>query len=129
MSSFTTPLLVKVDDSGRIFELLENFSFYRTGKEEETITVPKGFLTDFASIPQFAWSIYPPLGKYGKAAVIHDWLYKQAGLQGHYKRKDCDDIFLDGMTVLGVSFISRHIIYNMVRLFGWKFFGTYDLGK
>jgi hypothetical protein len=38
------------------------------------ITVQKGFVTDFASVPKFAQVIYPPTGYYGHAAVLHDLL-------------------------------------------------------
>ena len=40
-----------------------------------TITVPKGFATDFASIPRVFWSWLPPIGRYGVPAIVHDWHY------------------------------------------------------
>jgi hypothetical protein len=39
------------------------------------IRIPVGFTTDGASIPSFLWSIYPPWGRYSRAAVAHDFLY------------------------------------------------------
>jgi len=41
-------------------------------------SVPAGYRTDFASIPRPIpwplWPLLPPVGRSGKAAVIHDWL-------------------------------------------------------
>lgn len=39
------------------------------------VTVPVGFVTDFASIPRAFWSLLPRDGQYGYAAIIHDYLY------------------------------------------------------
>ena len=51
------------------------------GKTNEKIVVPKGFVTDYASIPP-AIGIIVGLrknGKYDRAAVIHDFLYWSQG--------------------------------------------------
>lgn len=119
MSSFTTPLIVKALENRR-WELVEPFD-YRTELYAKTryINVPKGFVTDFASIPQLFWSILPPWGDYGKAAVVHDWLY----YIGTYTRREADLIFREAMKVLGVNWFVRGIMYNAVRWFGggaWK---------
>ena len=36
------------------------------------VTVPTGFVTDFASIPRIFWSALRPDGEYAYAAVVHD---------------------------------------------------------
>lgn len=47
---------------------------YVIGSTSERIVVPKGFVTDFASIPQPLWSLgLSPHGQYSRAAVIHDY--------------------------------------------------------
>jgi hypothetical protein len=38
-------------------------------------TVPKGFVTDLASIPSVFWSLLRPDGNYAYAAILHDYLY------------------------------------------------------
>lgn len=123
MSSFTTPLILKfIDTSDNTrFELHEAFT-YRVGSEdsERSITVPKGFRTDFASVPRIFWRIVPPVGLYGKAAVLHDWLY----FSEFATREEADDIFLEAMEVLGVPKYRRLTMYYAVRLFGWRFYGT-----
>lgn len=53
---------------------------YVIGNTNDRIAVPKGFVTDFASIPQGLWSLgLSPHGRYGRAAVIHDYLYWSQG--------------------------------------------------
>jgi hypothetical protein len=42
----------------------------------ETMVFKKGFVYDGASIPQFLWSLYPPINsKYFWSSLIHDYLY------------------------------------------------------
>jgi uncharacterized protein DUF1353 len=49
---------------------------YVIGGTSERIVVPKGFVTDFASIPQGLWSLgLSPHGQYSRAALVHDYLY------------------------------------------------------
>jgi hypothetical protein len=44
---------------------------YVIGQSSVSITVPHGFVTDFASIPQPFWSLLSPHGLYSKAAIVH----------------------------------------------------------
>jgi len=115
MSSFTTPLFVEHLD-GKNWKVIESF-IYHVGEKgsDNIIIIPSGFVTDFASIPRFAWSIIGhPAGKYGKAAVVHDYLYRnKIG-----SRKQADDVFLEAMDVLGVSKVKRYTMYYSVRAFG-----------
>jgi hypothetical protein len=39
------------------------------------VTVPVGFVTDFASIPRIFWSLLRPDGSYTHPAIMHDFLY------------------------------------------------------
>ena len=123
MSQFTTPLIVTPTDDGR-WVLQEAFE-YHVGHEDsdEVITVPAGFVTDFASIPKFLWSIFPPYHPtYGKAAVLHDHTYATQT----YTRKRADQIFLEAMIVLLCRWWRRTIIYQSVRWFAggaWKMHG------
>src|SRR5262245_55189884 len=41
----------------------------------QAVTVPVGFVTDFASIPRIFWSALPPDGRYTYPAIVHDYLY------------------------------------------------------
>lgn len=87
------------------------------------IVAPKGFVTDFASIPQVAQSFISKTGPWDRPAVIHDWLYKQAGfIEGfdfEYTREDADEILREGMKVEKVGWFRRYLIYSRVRRWGW----------
>lgn len=81
------------------------------------IEVPQGFVTDFASIPRWAWGIVggPADGKYRKIAVVHDLLYRTVGLA---TRPQADAVLLEGMKVSGCSWRERTVIYSAVRIGG-----------
>lgn len=79
-----------------------------------TVTVPKGFVTDFASIPQLFWSALRPDGEYAYAAVIHDYLYWYPKTT----RQNADLIFLLAMKEFGVSSWVANPIHQAVRRFG-----------
>lgn len=112
MSQFSDRPIVQFVGDG-IWTLHTELS-YASDLMGQTITVPAGFQTDFASVPRFFWRLFPPTGNYCPAAVIHDWLYRMTDVD----RKLCDDVFLEGMAVLGVNWITRYTIYRAVRIFG-----------
>lgn len=90
-----TPTPVRITDTRRISEswagrelpgdlvdgrqrvkLIEPLEYRVGGAEcEETILVPAGFVTDFASVPMGARNLFPALGLYARPAIIHDLLY------------------------------------------------------
>lgn len=78
------------------------------------IVVPKGFRTDFASVPRCLWSIFPPYGKHTVAAIVHDFLYAT-----HLTtREKADLIFLELMKVYNVNPVKRKLMYLAVKYFG-----------
>ena len=121
MSSFTKPLILKFLDTRKDlfrFELVEPFE-YHVGEigSGDIVSVPQGFRTDFASVPRIFWRIVPPVGLYGKAAVVHDYLYDSR----ERSRADADKIFLEAMIVLGVPKLQRNLMYRAVRIGGTRF--------
>lgn len=81
-------------------------------------------VTDLASIPAaFRWFASPD-GPFVKAAALHDMLYVTRGLDGHYTRRQCDDIFREAMAAIGVPEGTAAAIYEAVRVGGGKAFGT-----
>lgn len=129
MSTFTTPLEVEYEN-GRIWKVTAEFDYAlswldlpnRADPTQPIIRVPAGFTTDFASIPREFWAILPPTGKYGKAAVIHDYLYVMGGDIGRgwakFTKKDADRIFYEAMGVLGVNQFVRWTMWKAVSAFG-----------
>lgn len=66
---------VRADASNKYWTLLEDIE-WSIGKSEVTLTVPAGFVTDYASVPQGLWSIgLSPHDRYSRASIIHDYLY------------------------------------------------------
>lgn len=84
-------------------------------------TVPKGFRTDLSSIPQWARSIIPVVGRQNRGSLGHDWAYK--GLVLRMKRFDADLMFLDVMKLDEVRARKRRTIFAALRVGGganWK---------
>lgn len=84
-----------------------------------TFTVPTGTETDFASIPRFAWAVLPPTGRWGRAAVLHDFLYARKIVS----REGADHLFLEAMRSLGVAWWKRRTMWLAVRAFGGAAYG------
>ena len=116
MSLFTKSLVVTPYSDGKTWRLTEEFG-YAIGSEgsSNTINVPAGFTTDFASVPRLLWFFLPQWGKYGNAAVIHDYLYYIQTTS----RTEADRIFLETMLVLDVPRWKRYCLYTGVRIGGW----------
>lgn len=107
---FTTPLQVE-SLPGRWWRLTAKLVY--VGKKE-SFTVPDGFVTDFASTPQWFEGVVPRDGTYIKAAVLHDWLYETKPVS----RKDADGIFRRVMREEGTGVLTRWTMYISVRIFG-----------
>ena len=93
---------------------MEDFE-YHVGSEDsnEVIKIPKGFITDGASIPRLFWSLIGgPWGKYGYAAIVHDFILREK----LYPLKKADYIFYEAMGVLGVPKWKRWLMYIGVRV-------------
>ena len=81
MESFTAPLDIRYEaQASKIlgpdhWRVITSFRYYLGSKySEQWVTVPVGYLTDGASVPQLLWNLIPPWGSYGQAAVVHDLL-------------------------------------------------------
>lgn len=93
--------------------LVENL-VYSMGQSGISITIPRGFVTDFASIPRPLWSLLSPHGRYSKAAIVHDYLYWVQSCT----RLQADNILLIAMKESGVSTAQQREIYAGVRAGG-----------
>ena len=83
------------------------------------VSVPKGFVTDFASIPPVFFSLLRPDGDYTYPAIIHDYLYwTQTG-----SREEADHIFRWAMQDFGINKAVAWVVYQAVRWgggFAWE---------
>ena len=99
---------------GKDFELKTD---YRYEINEKVIHIPAGFKCDLASVPRLFRNIINTYGSHTKAAVIHDFLYRN-GYKVGISRKEADKIFLAVMKEQGVGFFKRQVMYRAVRGFG-----------
>lgn len=109
-------IAVELCEDGRTGILLRPIIMSHEGR---SVSVPIGFITDFASIPRIFWAILPPWGRYSLAAIVHDYLYARQITT----RRQADDVLLSIMKGSRVSYIARYLIYYAVRIFGsiaWK---------
>ena len=127
MSRFLTNLDAKICkkwEGGtftRTCELMQSLH-YESDTLGHAVVVPRGFVSDGASVPRALWSIYPPFGKYLEAAIVHDW-YCVLGHKGEspIDYKVAADVFKEAMEVCNASWWRRNKMYWAVRLGGPKF--------
>ena len=120
-SGFLTPLRTQKIGEWR-WLLTDDLEFY-SDRYKGVFIAPRGFQTDLASIPRFAWTIFPKVGKHDAGAVIHDAAYGHALVTRHMDRihavKDvADRLFLEGMIAEGVNQVSARTMYRIVSWFG-----------
>lgn len=85
--------------------------------------IPKGFETDYASVPRLFWRTFPPhLWPY--ASCLHDWLYASE----QFERAECDLIFHEALIECGASKTRAWLMYQAVRRFGWITWLRHDKG-
>lgn len=89
--------------------------------ERRSITVPRGTLTDFASVPRPFRIMIGRVGPHLEASIVHDYQYvawQQNGLAPN-ERMRCfaDELMLVAMNAAGMGSKAR-LIYWAVRLFG-----------
>ena len=92
---------------------------YRIDDTDLVITVPRGFVTDFTSVPRVLCAYISPTGRTGRAAIVHDYLYWDQGCS----RKQADYIMLLGMKETGVDRGKQRNVYRALRFGGrgaWK---------
>ena len=88
---------------------------YTVGTTDKVIVVPQGFVTDFASIPQFLWSFgLSPNGQYSRAAIVHDYLYWTQGCT----RDEADRLLFIAMAESNVKPMTRYAVYGGVSIAG-----------
>lgn len=79
------------------------------------VEVPAGFRTDFASVPWLFRRLFPQVGRYSRAALFHDAVYRGQLAS----RTQADALFLAIMRHDNVPAWQRWPLYLAVRFFGW----------
>src|SRR3954469_23377943 len=105
--------VVQPFNNGNDWVVVKPFT-YTIGQTTYRITVPAGFVTDFASIPAAMRGFLSPTGQEGRAAIIHDYLYWNQPCT----REQADWILRLGMIESRVSLVTRQAVYWAVRAMG-----------
>lgn len=101
---------------------------FRSDIARGVIVVEKGYRSDLASIPQFAWSIFmaPDDPRIELGGWVHDWLYEKNGVivvedvgPTKLSRKQADQILAhEAMPELGATPAQCATVYQALRRFG-----------
>ena len=102
---------------GSVFRELTRTLVYELRNRDE-IVVPKGFMTNYASIPKaLRWFIDQDGPAIRDISVVHDYLYSQGNLY-RYTRRQADQILYQGMREQGAGWFKAGAAYLAVRWFG-----------
>lgn len=117
MARFTEEVAVVNRLSGRVHEwtLLQPLSYRLVDTESsEVVNVPTGLVTDFASVPRPFWFWVAPWGRHGRAALVHDHLYRLGSITDPHSaslrrpsKREADRIFRQAIAVLDRTILSR----------------------
>ena len=93
------------------------------GDDLYEVNIPRGYLTDGASVPRILWSICPKWDKSHKAVILHDYLceYRIATINGvptQISREEADKIFLFALKYEGLTKLKYSLMYGAVRTQG-----------
>lgn len=105
--------------------LMSNFRVY-SGVLDAIIDVPAGFECDSESIPLYLHWISPPFGYSKRAAIVHDYLYRNRGyVDANFKlhpvtRKQADAVYHELCSAKGLPVWRSNIRWAVLRLVGWK---------
>lgn len=95
--------------------------FY-SARLDRLIEVPRGFVTDFASVPRFPFIYWFTAGKFQAAAVIHDWFYRTD--TEDITRAAADAVLAEAMEALGYWKVRQWFVWAGVRIGGYWSYDT-----
>lgn len=92
-------------------------------KDQIYLYVPRGFLTDGASVPKALRTFFPVWDDYYQAAVFHDYLceYLVKYVNGEavkITRSEADKLFHDIMKFQGINKLKRDVVFSGVSVYG-----------
>lgn len=129
MSAFRSPLLLRALSAEEcrkagspnvgLFELAEDFHYQ--SDLLGAITVPAGYVSDFASIPGPAqWYVDNDAPCIAYGSIVHDYLYSAQGSVGgaQFTREQADKVLREAMLLCGASAMQAWVVFQAVRKFG-----------
>jgi hypothetical protein len=112
MMQISTPLVVTPMPDGVLWMLVEDFLVVDDVKGE--IRVPKGFQSDFGSVPKLFRNIISPTGKGVWGFVLHDWEYGTQTMS----RDDADHLLIRWLEFCGEDTVESNVIFDALRIGG-----------
>jgi hypothetical protein len=106
----TTPRLQLFQGDGLNFMLVDPLP-YEIIRTKETIEVPAGFVTDFASVPWYARAFINVLGRHSIPAIVHDYLYWEQ----RCTREQADELLREGMIEYKSSWLDEVAVFYAVK--------------
>ncbi|MBE0438296.1 MAG: DUF1353 domain-containing protein [Gammaproteobacteria bacterium] len=122
------PLIVKpvprdthapwLDPKANKVELVEDFVvLLKVNAWEHYIVVPKGYVSDWSSIPRAVWWIYPPnFSEARHGSIVHDYIYSH--LYRKFSKDFADKALKACMSMDGASRFAQTVFYNAVKVGG-----------
>lgn len=111
-----------------MYRVMKGFRYYVGDKgSDKWVDIPRGYLTDGASVPRILWAVIPPWGRYGAATIVHDILCEYlsltvGGQPCKITREQADNILFEAMKVLDVDeeqyMLIRAGVANYRRMYG-----------
>lgn len=110
-----------------IYKVLEDFP-YQSRRLDTVLFVPKGFVTDLASVPRLPIVYMLTGGTSDEAAVIHDFLYQKHyyikdGKPKKLSRRQADLVFMEANSINEPRW-RVEMMYLGVRAGGWNSWRT-----
>lgn len=110
------PIPVEKTETGK-YRITKSFAISTSLR---IFVIPKGFVTNFATTPKFMHWLFPPRGKYERAALLHDYF---CNVNHRYKmlpegKHMADKLFYEVMKDDKVNLFTRLIFYYFVRITG-----------
>lgn len=124
MSAFTGELTVTSLDVECTRWRLEQPLIYEVGEKGSgrVVLVPSSFETDVTSVPVFMRSVLPAWGKWSRAAILHDRLYRLIEIGCPHEeapdREAADAVFYEALRVSEVNPLLSWLMWAAVRVFG-----------
>lgn len=122
--AFRTDLVAKLidvsNDESCIWEL-ERSLVYDSAILPFRVEVPRGFKTDFASVPRLPMAYLLTGNTAHRPAVIHDYFYRnhrEHEYRNSLTRKIVDEVFYEAMLAEGVDRWRAWLMWSAVRTFG-----------
>jgi hypothetical protein len=110
---YDNPIVEHMPKSTRM-RFKTHYDLQHTLINREGLYIHAPYVSNGASVPRLLWWIYPPIGSYTNAAIVHDYLYEKT----LYDREFADIQFLIDMKACGTNIFTRYLFFTIVRIFG-----------